>query len=57
MEDEEEAVEKGNFATHRVYAGFLEGDAARNQVLLLQPLLQEEAVRRALGDLVQWMRH
>ncbi|CAL9166133.1 unnamed protein product, partial [Musa hybrid cultivar] len=53
VEDEEGAVEGGDLAADGVDTGLPEGDAAGDELLLLDPLLEQELVGDALGDLVE----
>ena len=55
VEGEEGAVEGGDLAADGVDSGLLEGDTAEDEVLLLDPLLEEKLVGGALGDLVERM--
>lgn len=53
VEEEEDAVEVGDLLAGGVDLGFLEREAVEDELLLLQPLLQEEFVGRSSGDLVE----
>jgi len=53
VEGEEGAVEEGDLLAGAVEAGLPQRDAARQQVLLLDPLLEQQPVRPALRDLAQ----
>lgn len=53
VEGEEGAVEEGDLLARAVEAGLPQRDAARQQVLLLDPLLEQQPVRPALRDLAQ----
>ena len=53
MEGEEGAVEEGDLLARAVEAGLPERDAAGEEVLLLEPLLEQQPVRAARRDLAQ----
>jgi hypothetical protein len=53
VEREEGAVEEGDLLARAVEAGLPQRDAARQQVLLLDPLLEQQPVRPARRDLAQ----
>lgn len=56
MEEEEEAVEVGDLFAGGVDLGFFQSEAVQDQLLLLQPLLQEEFVARVSRDLLEWVQ-
>jgi hypothetical protein len=56
VEGEEGAVEEGDLLARAVEAGLPQRDAPGQQVLFLDPLLQQQPVRPALRDLAQRVR-
>lgn len=55
MEQEEDAVELGDFITDRIDLSFFGGDSVEDEFFFFEPLFEKQLVSWGFSDLMKWV--